>query len=235
MSSEIKDIRSSLFALADAGYRAFNVKLIPTVPPETVIGVRTPDLRALARQLQGTPQARDFLGDLPHQYYEENNLHAFLLEGIRDFDQCVEQINRFLPYVNNWATCDQLLPKALARNPQALLLEVKRWLESGELYTRRFAIGMLMRHFLDQNFREEYLYLVASQHSEEYYLRMMVAWYFATALAKQYAAAIKVIEERILEPWTHNRAIQKALESSRISQEKKAYLKNLKIPLRKQS
>lgn len=232
MSTAVERIRAQLFERADEKYRDFNRKLIPTVPAQAVIGVRTPDLRALARQLGSTPDAQEFMADLPHRYFEENNLHAFLLEGIRDFDVCVERLNLFLPYIDNWATCDQLSPRVLGRHPEELRQQIDRWLESQQIYVRRFAIGMLMRHFLGDNFRIEDLERVAQMRSKEYYLRMMVAWYFATALAKQYPSAIRVLEAQMLEPWTHNRAIQKALESRRISPEQKIYLKSLKISSR---
>ena len=232
MSTAVERIRARLFERADEKYRDFNCKLIPTVPAQAIIGVRTPDLRALARQLGSTPDAQEFLADLPHRYFEENNLHAFLLEGIQDFEACVERLNLFLPYIDNWATCDQLSPRVLGRHPEDLRRQIDLWLESRQIYVRRFAIGMLMRHFLGENFRIEDLDRVAQQRSEEYYLRMMVAWYFATALAKQYPSAIRVLEARSMEPWTHNRAIQKALESRRISPEQKLYLKSLKISSR---
>lgn len=232
MSTAVERIRARLFERADDKYRDFNCKLIPTVPAQAIIGVRTPDLRALARQLGSTPDAQEFLADLPHRYFEENNLHAFLLEGIQDFEACVERLNLFLPYIDNWATCDQLSPRVLGRHPEDLRRQIDLWLESRQIYVRRFAIGMLMRHFLGENFRIEDLDRVAQQRSEEYYLRMMVAWYFATALAKQYPSAIRVLEARSMEPWTHNRAIQKALESRRISPEQKLYLKSLKISSR---
>ena len=232
MSTAVERIRAQLFERADEKYRDFNRKLIPTVPAQAVIGVRTPDLRALARLLGSTPDAQEFMADLPHRYFEENNLHAFLLEGIRDFEACVERLNLFLPYIDNWATCDQLSPRVLARHPEKLRRQIDLWLESQQIYVRRFAIGMLMRYFLGDNYRIEDLERVAQMRPKEYYLRMMVAWYFATALAKQYPSAIRVLEAQMLEPWTHNRAIQKALESRRISPEQKIYLKSLKISSR---
>lgn len=235
MRTAVERIRARLFELAEEAFRDFNRKLIPTVSPQAIIGVRTPKLRALARELRGTQDAWEFMAALPHPYLEENHLHAFLLEGIGDFETCVEKLNLFLPHIDNWATCDQLSPGVLARHPEELREEIGNWLKSEQIYVRRFAIGMLMRHFLGENFREEDLELVARQRSEAYYLRMMVAWYFATALAKQYPPAVRILENRALEPWTHNRAIQKALESRRISPEQKAHLKDLKIKLRNQS
>ena len=221
-------LQEKLFALRDEGYRDFSSKLIPSVPPERVIGVRTPALRAFAKDFANTPEAADFLRALPHFYLEENNLHAFLIERIRDYDACVAALDAFLPYVDNWATCDLMSPKALGRDRARLIGDVRRWMASGQLYTVRFGIGMLMAHFLDGDFRPETLDAVAAIKTEEYYLRMMQAWYFATALAKQYEAALPVLEAGRLEPWTHNKAIQKACESRRISTERKTYLKTLK-------
>lgn len=228
MNTAEKTIRERLFALQDLTYRDFQSKLMPTIDKETVIGVRTPELRRLAKELRGTTEAAEFLKTLPHRYYEENNLHAFLLESIRDYDACIEEINRFLPYVDNWATCDTMSPKVLGKHLPELLKEINGWLESGETYTVRYGIGMLMRYFLDDEFRPEYPKLVARIVSEEYYIKMMVAWYFATALAKQYDQILPYIEEGRLETWTHNKTIQKAIESYRITPEQKAYLKTLR-------
>ena len=222
------NIRETLLSLQDGKFAAFQARLIPNVAPERILGVRTPELRKLAKQLRGSSDAEAFLNTLPHEFFEENNLHAFLLCGIKDFERCVQAVEDFLPYVDNWATCDQLSPKAFARNRQALLPRIRSWLNSDRTYTRRFGIGMLMSHFLDEDFREEYLSWVSDIHSEEYYVNMMIAWYFATALAKQYRAALPYIEERRLGPWVHNKTIQKALESYRVSEEHKACLKTLK-------
>ena len=222
------NIRETLLSLQDGKFAAFQARLIPNVAPERILGVRTPELRKLAKQLRGSSDAEAFLNTLPHEFFEENNLHAFLLCGIKDFERCVQAVEDFLPYVDNWATCDQLRPKAFARNRQALLPRIRSWLDSDRTYTRRFGIGMLMSHFLDEDFREEYLSWVSDIHSEEYYVNMMIAWYFATALAKQYRAALPYIEERRLGPWVHNKTIQKALESYRVSEEHKACLKTLK-------
>ena len=222
------NIRETLLSLQDGKFAAFQARLIPNVAPERILGVRTPELRKLAKQLRGSSDAEAFLNTLPHEFFEENNLHAFLLCGIKDFERCVRAVEDFLPYVDNWATCDQLRPKAFARNRQALLPRIRSWLNSDRTYTRRFGIGMLMSHFLDEDFREEYLSWVSDIHSEEYYVNMMIAWYFATALAKQYRAALPYIEERRLGPWVHNKTIQKALESYRVSEEHKACLKTLK-------
>lgn len=223
------EIQQRLFALRDAGYRDFHAALMPTVDKALVIGVRMPALRALAKELKGTEPAADFMAQLPHKYYEENNLHAALIGHIRDFDACMAAVERFLPYVDNWATCDMMNPRALAKDKAALLERIRLWLQSGHTYTVRFGMGMLMNHFLEEDFREEYPALVASVRSEEYYVRMMQAWYFATALAKQYEAAVTYLEQRRLGAWVHNKTIQKARESFRVSQEQKEYLKSLKV------
>lgn len=223
------EIQQRLFALRDAGYRDFHAALMPTVDKALVIGVRMPALRALAKELKGTEPAADFMAQLPHKYYEENNLHAALIGHIRDFDACMAAVERFLPYVDNWATCDMMNPRALAKDKTALLERIRLWLQSGHTYTVRFGMGMLMNHFLEEDFREEYPALVASVRSEEYYVRMMQAWYFATALAKQYEAAVTYLEQRRLGAWVHNKTIQKARESFRVSQEQKEYLKSLKV------
>ena len=223
------EIQQRLFALQDAGYRDFHAALMPTVDKTLVIGVRMPALRALAKELKGTELAADFMAALPHTYYEENNRHAALIGHIRDFDACIAAVERFLPYVDNWATCDMMNPKALTKDKAALLEHIRLWLQSGHTYTVRFGMEMLMNHFLEEDFREEYLALVASVQSEEYYVRMMQAWYFATALAKQYEAAVTYLEQRRLGAWVHNKTIQKARESFRVSQEQKEYLKSLKV------
>ena len=223
------EIQQRLFALQDAGYRDFHAALMPTVDKALVIGVRMPALRALAKELKGTEPAADFMAQLPHKYYEENNLHAALIGHIRDFDACIAAVERFLPYVDNWATCDMMNPRALTKDKAALLERIRLWLQSGHTYTVRFGMEMLMNHFLEEDFREEYLALVASVRSEEYYVRMMQAWYFATALAKQYEAAVTYLEQRKLGAWVHNKTIQKARESFRVSQEQKEYLKSLKV------
>ena len=222
-------IRETLLSLQDGEFAAFQARLLPNIAPERIIGVRTPELRKLAKQLRGSGDGEAFLKALPHEFFEENNLHAFLLCETKDFERCVQAVEEFLPYVDNWATCDQLRPKAFARNKQALLPHICSWLDSDREYTRRFGIGMLMSHFLDEDFREEYLRWVSDIHSEEYYVNMMIAWYFATALAKQYEAALPFIENRRLDPWVHNKTIQKVLESFRVSDERKIYLKTLKI------
>ena len=222
-------IRETLLSLRDEKFAAFQARLIPNVAPERIIGVRTPALRKLAKTLRGSGEAEEFLKALPHDFFEENNLHAFLLCEMKDFDACVQAVEDFLPYVDNWATCDQMSPRVFRKNKQALLPYIRCWIASERCYTRRFGTGMLMSHFLDEDFREEYLRLVSDKRSEEYYVNMMIAWYFATALAKQYEAALPYLENRRLDPWVHNKTIQKAVESFRVSDEHKACLRALKI------
>lgn len=221
-------IQQELFALQDTGYRDFHARLIPTVPKESIIGVRTPALRKLAKAFAKTPEAEAFLLDLPHTYYEENNLHAFLLETRRDYAQLIEELNRFLPYVDNWATCDMMSPKLFKKHLPELYQQIPLWLQSQDVYTVRFAIGMLMQHYLDEAFLPEYPAVVAAVQSEEYYINMMIAWYFSTALAKQYDAVLPYLLQHRLSPWVHNKTIQKAVESNRIPKETKQYLRTLK-------
>lgn len=222
------EIREKLFALADEKYKAFQSKLLPTVAPECVIGVRTPALRALAKEIAGTKEAEVFLGQLPHTYFEENNLHAFLLCRIRDFDSCIAAVDAFLPYVDNWATCDQMSPKALQKDLPALRAQAEKWMRSAHPYTVRFGIGMLMQYFLDAEFSDAYPRAVAAVRSEEYYVQMMQAWYFATALAKQYEAVLPYFTEGRMDAWVQNKAIQKAIESYRVPDAHKAHLRTLK-------
>ena len=221
-------IQQELFALQDTAYRDFQSKLIPNVNPETVIGVRTPELRAFAKALVKEGEEVEFLGALPHQYFDENQLHAFILSEIKDYDRCMQETERFLPFIDNWATCDQLSPKVFKKHRQKLLPHIEKWIASEEVYTVRFAIGALMRYFLDDDFDLAYPELVAALRSEEYYVNMMIAWYFATALAKQYESILPYFETQRLDDWTHNKAIQKAVESRRITMQQKEYLKNLK-------
>lgn len=221
-------VQTALFSMQDEKYRLFQAKLMPTIDPDTIIGVRTPLLRAFAKEFVKTDEAEDFLKLLPHVYYEENNLHAFLLEREKDFFRCIEKLDAFLPFVDNWATCDSMTPKVLSKHKAELLPHIHRWISSGETYTVRYAIGLLMGLYLDADFKVEYADLVASVESEEYYVRMMVAWYFATALAKQYDAVLPYITENRLEMWTHNKTIQKAVESYRITPEQKTYLRTFK-------
>lgn len=217
----------SLNFFCDEKYAEFQRKLIPTVPAERIIGVRTPQLRALAKTMVKSGESKAFVRTLPHCYFEENQLHAFILSAEKDFDECIRGVDAFLPYVDNWATCDQLSPVCFAKNTKSLLPWVIRWMKSEREYTVRFGIGMLMRHFLDEGFDPEFLDMVAAIRRDEYYIRMMQAWYFATALAKQYSATVPYIEQCRLPQWTHNKTIQKAVESYRITVEQKAYLKTL--------
>lgn len=230
MTRAEQTVQARLFQMQDLTYRAFQCKLMPTVDPDAVIGVRTPELRKFAKEFAKTPEAADFLLGLPHRYYEENNLHGFLIETMKDYGRTVAALNAFLPYVDNWATCDLMRPRVFRKHLPELLEQVKVWLASGGTYTVRFAIGMLMTFYLDEAFQPEYPAMVAEVRSREYYVNMMTAWYFATALAKQYDAVLPYLQQRRLDPWTHNKAIQKAVESCRITDEQKAYLRGLKLP-----
>jgi 3-methyladenine DNA glycosylase AlkD len=225
----INQIRETLFSMQDIPYRDFQSKLIPNVAADTFIGVRTPELRKYAKQLSKEKDIEVFLRDLPHKYFDENQLHAFILQEIKDFDRCMEETERFLPYVDNWATCDQMSPKVFKKHHDKLPKLIRSWMGSKEAYTIRFGIGMLMEHFLDEEYDPKYPEAVAGIRSEEYYVNMMIAWYFATALAKQYDAIIPYIENRRLDLWTHNKTIQKAIESYRITPEQKEYLRTLRI------
>ena len=228
-TNAVEEIRQRLFALRDPEYAVFQRKLMPTIDAETVIGVRTPELRKFAKQLAGMLEAEVFLTVLPHVYYEENNLHAFLIELIRDYDACIHALNTFLPYVNNWATCDCMAPRVLQKNLAKLFSSISQWLSSDHAYTIRFGIGMLMRYYLDDAFDPEYPKKIVALHSNEYYVNMMIAWYFATALAKQYDTILPYFTNLTLEPWIHNKSIQKALESRRISPERKNFLRKLRV------
>lgn len=223
------EIKQRLFELQDLGYRDFHSKLIPNIDKETVIGVRTPQLRRLAKEFSKRSDIEIFLRELPHEYYEENNLHGFIIENIKDYNTAIEETELFLPFIDNWATCDMITPKIFKKHLEELYKRIEVWINSGQTYTIRFGIGMIMNFYLDEVFSPESMELVAGVRSEEYYVNMMVAWYFATALAKQYDKAINVLIERRLDTWTHNKAIQKAVESRRISGETKDYLRTLKV------
>lgn len=230
MSTDVtKYVREKLFELQDPEYRDFHAKLMPTVDTERIIGVRTPELRKFAREFAKTSDAAGFLKALPHRYYEEDNLHGCLITGMKDYGTCIEKLDEFLPYVDNWATCDMISPKVFKKHLPELYEKIKEWISSGQTYTVRFGIGMLMSFYLDDAFSPEYPELVSGIRSEEYYVNMMVAWYFATALAKQYDIILPYMEKRSLDRWTHNKAIQKAVESRRITDGQKAYLKTLKV------
>lgn len=222
------EIRKELKKLQDKGYREMQVTIIPTLEADSIIGVRTPALRQLAKEYAKREDISVFLSDLPHKFFEENQLHAFILSGMKDAESCIRLVDEFLPYVDNWATCDQMSPKVFKKHKQLLLEYVDKWIRSEHTYVKRFAIGMLMEHFLDEDFKTSYLTKVSKIRSEEYYVNMMIAWYFATALAKQYEDTLPFIEKQKLDKWTHNKSIQKAVESYRITPEQKEYLKTLK-------
>ena len=222
------DLHRKLYSLQDMKYRDMQIKIIPTIEPESVIGVRTPELKTIAKDVLKAGDYKGFLGELPHKYFEENQLQAFIISGIKDLNECMEELEKFLPYVDNWATCDQMSPKVFRKHKKELLIHIKEWVNSDKTYTVRFGVGMLMEHFLDDDFDPLYPEMVAGIRSEEYYVNMMIAWYFATALAKQYESILPFIEEKRLDAWTHNKAIQKSVESRRIKDEQKEYLKTLK-------
>lgn len=217
-----------LAACGSEKYRDFQSKLVPNIPKETILGVKTPDMRRIAKEIKGTKEAEEFLTELPHKYYEENLVHFFLIAMIRDFDECVKAVETFLPYVDCWPVCDQSSPKVFTKDHDKLLPLIKKWISSEHVYSVRFGLRMLMNEFLGEDFSPEYLEWAAAVKGQDYYIKMMVAWYFATALAKQYDDSVVYIEERRLEPWTHKKAIQKAIESFRVSDEHKEYLKTFR-------
>ncbi len=218
-------IQQRLFQMQDIKYRDFNSSLIPNLPKERFIGVRTPQLKKLAKELFGSEAASDFLSTLPHRYFEENQLHAFLIMEEKDFDKCLEMTKKFLPYVDNWATCDQLSPKVFYKNSHSLLSMAEKWLQSKNTYEIRFGISVYMRYFLDEDFKTEYAEKIAEIKTDEYYINMMISWYFATALYKQWDLILPFLTEKRLSKWVHNKAIQKARESKRITKEQKKFLK----------
>ncbi len=224
----VDEIRKELYLLQDIKYRDFQRKLIPTAKPDTVIGVRTPELRKYAKKLVNQENIQEFLHDLPHRFFDENQLHAFIISEIKDYDLCMRELLSFLPFVDNWATCDQLSPKVFKKHRSELIQQIKTWIQSEQTYTVRFGIGMLMQHFLDEDFDPIYPKIVSNIESDEYYVNMMIAWYFATALAKQYDAVLPFITDQKLNAWAHNKTIQKAIESYRITPEQKVYLRSLK-------
>lgn len=221
-------VQKELFNLQDEAYKKFHSKLMPNVSADLIIGVRTPALRKFAKDFSKHEYANEFLNSLPHKYYEENNLHGFLIEQIKDYDILTKRLDEFLPYVDNWATCDLMRPKIFKKNKDRLIEKIDEWIDSDHTYMKRFAIEMLMSFYLDEDFKLEYAQKVATVKSEEYYVNMMIAWYFATALAKQYESIIPFIEGKKLEKWVHNKTIQKAVESYRITNEQKVYLRSLK-------
>ncbi|MBO4386876.1 MAG: DNA alkylation repair protein [Treponema sp.] len=228
-----KEITSQLLKMQDKEYSAFQARIIPSVEKEKILGIRTPQLRTLAKTLAKEEDTETFLQSLPHKYFEENQLHAFLLSLEKDFNKCISQIENFLPHIDNWATCDQLSPKSFKKEKEKLLPYIRTWIKSEKTYTVRFAIGMLMQYFLDENFCDQYASMVAKVKSDEYYVNMMRAWYFATALAKQYDLVLPYIQQKKLDAWTHNKAIQKSIESYRITDEQKSYLRTLKVTANK--
>ena len=230
MHNDITPIQERLFTFQDTDYKAFNKTLIPTVDEHTMIGIRMPVLKKFAKEFfKAEPEGvADFMNSLPHQYFEENNLHAFLIENISDFDTAIKETERFLPFIDNWATCDSFAPRIFKKYPDAVYQKILQWIQSDHPYTVRYAIGLLLSNYLDEQFRPEMLELVSNVRSSEYYINMMIAWYFSFALIKQYDTAIPYIEKKILDPFTHRKTIQKAVESRRISVEIKAYLKTLK-------
>lgn len=222
------ELQRSLFELQDLKYRDFQSKLLPKTEKEKIIGVRTPILRKFAKEFAQTKEAQKFLQELPHQYYEENNLHLMLVTQIRDYKKCLKEVTQFLPYIDNWATCDLPLPKCFEKHKAELIVDVKNWIASNDTYTIRYGIGVLLRLYLAEDFKDEYPKLVSAVSSDEYYVNMMIAWYFATALAKQWEAVIGYLKDRKLTEWVHRKTIQKAIESNRITEEQKAELRGLR-------
>lgn len=224
------DIIGKLYEMQDIKYRDFSSRLIPNISPDTMIGVRLPQVKKFAKELYKNGEYINFVSALPHTYFEEYHLHCYIISEIKDFEVFINELDKLLPYIDNWSVCDSLRPKCFAKNKEKALIYINKWLQSEHIYTQRFAIEMLMVHYLNEDFKEEYLDLVANIEGDDYYLKMMVAWYFATALAKQYEATLPYIENRLInDKWTHNKAIQKALESYRVSDENKAHLKTLKL------
>lgn len=209
-------------------YRDFQSRLVPNISKDTILGVKTPRMRQIAKEIFGTKEGKEFLKNLPHKYYEENLVHFFVISMIKDFGECIKAVERFLPFVDCWPVCDQSSPKVFKKNHEKLIPYIKKWIGSEHTYTARFGIRMLMNEYLGEDFKEEYLEWVALKKGDDYYLKMMVAWYFATALAKQYDSSVIYIEQRRLESWTHKKAIQKAIESFRVCEEQKNYLRTLK-------
>ena len=222
------DILEKLYSMQDKNYALFQAKLTPNIPPEKFIGVRVPECRRLAKSLSKESDISAFLDSLPHSYYDENILHALLISEIKDYYKCIYELERFLPYVDNWAVCDIISPKPFKKHKDTLIVKIKEWSASNHTYTCRFGLRMLMSHFLDEDFKPEYLDIPASINSDEYYINMMKAWFFATALAKQWDSSISYIQEKRLDEWTHKKTIQKAIESYRITKEQKDLLKTLR-------
>lgn len=222
------EIQKELFSLQDKEYMKFSSKLTPNVPEDTIIGVRIPEIRKLAKKLVKNNEYEDFLKELPHKYYDENLLHGAIISESKNFENCIKLLDNFLPFIDNWAVCDTISPKIFKKHKKELIEKIKEWSQSDKTYTCRFGVEMLMTHFLDEDFKKEYLEMVANIHSEEYYVKMVVAWFFATALAKQWDYAVIYLENNRLDVWVHNKTIQKARESLKILEDKKGYLKGLK-------
>lgn len=222
------NIQKRLLELSDEKNADFSAKLTPGIDREKFLGVRIPASRKLAKEIIKENEHKDFLNSLPHKYYDENILHSILISEIKDYDECIKYIDEFLPYVDNWAVCDTMSPKAFKNEHERLMNDILRWVDSDQTYTIRFGLKMLMAHFLDNDFKKEYLEIPAKIKSDEYYINMMIAWFYATALAKQWDSTIVYIENGVLDKWVHNKAIQKARESYRITAEQKEYLKSLK-------
>ena len=227
--SKLQSISKRLFDLSDTDYKNFSASLMPTIDKDRVIGVRVPIVRKFAKEIFGTQAAKEFTKALPHEYFEENNLHAFLIANINDYKECVAELDRFLPYIDNWATCDSLRPVCFSKNKDLLIKDIYRWLSSKDEYAVRFGIEMLMVHYLGDCFKKEYAERVANIKSDKYYINMMIAWYFATGLAKNYNEFLPFIKDNKLSPWVHNKAIQKSTESYRITDEQKAVLRKFKV------
>ena len=224
----MEEIQKHLFELQDMAYRDFHSRLMPDTDKETVIGIRVPVLRKYAKSIAGTELSEKFIKELPHHYYEENNLHMMLITRIKDYDKCLSEVERFLSYIDNWATCDLPAPKCFEKHKKELITVIRKWISSEKIYVVRYGIGLLLRLYLDADFDPAYLELVTAVQSEEYYVNMMIAWYLATALAKQWEETIPYLEERRLSEWVHRKTIQKAVESYRITKEKKEYLRSLR-------
>ncbi|MCR5206639.1 MAG: DNA alkylation repair protein [Lachnospiraceae bacterium] len=221
-------VYEELLQVKDDKYREFQAKLVPNIDPSTILGVKTPQMRSIAKKVFDSGRKDEFLKTLPHRYYEENLIHFFIISLIKDFDECIMAVENFLPYVDCWPVSDQATPKSFKKNHEKLLTYIKKWIASEHVYTARFGIRMLMNEFLGDDFKEEYLELAASVKGDDYYIKMMLAWYFATALAKRYDESVKYIEERKLDEWVHKKSIQKAIESYRVSDEHKEYLKTFR-------
>lgn len=226
---KLNEIKKNLFKYQDKKYQKFESSLIPNVEKKLIIGVKTPILKNMAKEIIKADLSDKYIKMLPHKYFEENQIHSFIISESKDFDECIKNINHFLKYVDNWATCDQLCPKIFKKNKNQLLIHIKKWINIKKTYYIRFGIKMLMSHFLDEDFDKKYLKIVSSIQSDEYYVNMMIAWYFATALAKQYDDTIVYLEKYKLSPWVHNQTIKKAIESYRVSENNKKYLRSLKL------